>query len=389
MKNEHRQIGSDLKLFNISESSSGMINWFPKGYFIFKGIESYIRDLQNKYNYHEVRSPIIGSSSLWEKSGHFSKFKENMFLLSNNEIDYAIKPMNCPFHIEIFQQICQSYKELPLRLSEFGLCHRNEPSGSLNGLLRLRSFNQDDGHIFCEKEQIKSELKLFVEMLYEAYNKFGFNKEQISVKISLRPNIRAGNDELWELAENYLMSGLSDLNIKYEILDGEGAFYGPKVEFSLKDSLKREWQCGTFQLDFILAERMDAYYINSKGYREAPVILHRAVLGSIERFIAILLEHYNGKLPDWLNPNCYLIIPINDSNIEYSKKIYKLIKDKGYAVVLNDSSDSVSYKLKNHFKEKGHCAIIIGDNEVLNNTVSLREKKSNKNISLNEFIEIL
>lgn len=202
-----------------------MINWFPKGYFIFKGIESYIRDLQNKYNYHEVRSPIIGSSSLWEKSGHFSKFKENMFLLSNNEIDYAIKPMNCPFHIEIFQQICQSYKELPLRLSEFGLCHRNEPSGSLNGLLRLRSFNQDDGHIFCEKEQIKSELKLFVEMLYEAYNKFGFNKEQISVKISLRPNIRAGNDELWELAENYLMSGLSDLNIKYEILDGEGAFY--------------------------------------------------------------------------------------------------------------------------------------------------------------------
>jgi threonyl-tRNA synthetase len=389
MKNEHRKIGSELKLFNLSDFSSGMVFWYPKGYSIYQKIEEYLRKIQNNYGYQEIRSPIMASSQLWEKSGHLEKFKDNMFLLESDESELAIKPMNCPFHIEIFNQLCQSYKELPLRLSEFGLCHRNEPSGALNGLLRLRSFNQDDGHVFCRENQIQSELVSFVDMLYKVYSKFGFEKESINVKISLRPKNKAGNDELWDNAEKYLQDGLNILNIPFELLPEEGAFYGPKVEFSLKDSLGREWQCGTFQLDFVLAKRMGASFVNENGNDEYPVILHRAVLGSLERFIAIMLEHYQGKLPLWLNPNAISIIPVSEDHLEFSLDVYNKLANAGVNVSLDDDSNALGYKIRRQFKQKGLYSIIIGDEELNSGILSIREKKNNLKMNLDEFLNYI
>lgn len=387
MKNEHRKIANELQLFNLSDYSQGMAVWLPKGQYIYQKIESYLRNIQNEYGYNEVQSPIVANSELWKKSGHLSNFKDNMFFVEDS--DNAIKPMNCPFHIDIFKQLSLSYKDLPYRISEFGLCHRNEASGALNGLFRLRQFKQDDGHIFCQKEDIEKELIHFVKMLKEVYLKFGFDEKNISVKIALRPENRIGDDELWDLSEKLLMQGLDKLNIKYDLLEGEGAFYGAKIEFGLKDSLNREWQCGVFQLDFLLAKRLGASFINKEGKEEYPVILHRAVLGSIERFIAILLEHYNGKLPLFLNPNAISIIPINENCLDYVNNLKFELNKLGIFCDIDQSNNSVGYKVKSAFKKKSNFSIIIGEKEVNENIISLRDKKRNYSFSLEELKDFL
>lgn len=388
MLNEHRKLGKELNLFEMSENSNGMVYWKPKGFLIYQKIEDYLRSVLSKYEHSEVKSPLLANSDLWEKSGHLQKYKSNMYFLDVEEdLKYAIKPMNCPFHIEIFNSELRSYKDLPIRLVEFGHCHRNEKSGALNGLLRLRSFVQDDGHVFCSEAQIESELSLFMKMLFEVYQKFGFEDKSISVKISLRPKERVGSDELWDKAENYLQKALSNMNINYELLPEEGAFYGPKVEISLKDSLNREWQCGTFQLDFFLSDRLGAKYINKEGKEESPIILHRALLGSLERFIGILLEHYNGKLPLWLNPNGIKIIPVNDEHLSYALNVKEKIKQElNIEISIDSSNNSLSYKMRNHFKNKGNYSIIIGDKEIESNMISIRDKKKNHVMSIEDFI---
>lgn len=388
MMNEHRKIGRELNLFEMSENANGMVYWKPKGFAVYQKIEEYLRSVLNKYDHKEVKSPLLANVDLWKKSGHLEKYKSNMYLLDIEEdVQYAIKPMNCPFHIEMFNSELRSYKDLPLRMVEFGHCHRNEKSGALNGLLRLRSFVQDDGHVFCSEEQIGSELALYMEMLFEVYEKFGFDRSAISVKISLRPEERVGEDELWDKAESYLQNALSEMGVKFELLEGEGAFYGPKVEISLSDSLGREWQCGTFQLDFFLADRLGAKYINNEGKESSPIILHRALLGSLERFIAILIEHNNGKLPLWLNPNAIKIVPVGEEHFEYALEIKKsLEKELNVIVSIDNSNNSLSYKVRQHFKNKGNFAFIVGEKEVENNMVSIRDKKKNEVMSLKDFI---
>lgn len=389
MMNEHRKIGRELNLFEMSENASGMVYWKPKGFYVYQQIESYLREILNKYEHQEVKSPLLANVELWKKSGHLEKYRSNMYLLDIDEdVKYAVKPMNCPFHIEMFNSELRSYKDLPIRMVEFGHCHRNEKSGALNGLLRLRSFVQDDGHVFCQESQIGSELSLYMSMLFEVYKKFGFERSSISVKISLRPEERVGDDILWDKAENYLQKALSEMGVDFDLLPGEGAFYGPKVEISLKDSLNREWQCGTFQLDFFLADRLGARYINAEGKEESPIILHRALLGSIERFIAILIEHNNGKLPLWLNPNAIKIIPVNEMHLNYALDVKKFLQSKlGISVEVDISNNSLSYKMRQHFKNKGNYAIIVGDNEIEGNVISVRDKKSNQVMSLDDFIK--
>lgn len=378
MINEHRKIGKQLQLFNISESASGMVDWYPNGYALYKRIEEYIRGMLAKYDYREVKSPVLASHDLWKNSGHSDKYNENMFHLTENNL--SVKPMSCPFHINIFDDIVQSYKELPFRIAEFGLCHRNEPSGALNGLFRLRAFNQDDGHIFCREEQIKNELKHFCQLLFEMYQFFGFEKDQIKVKISLRPDNKLGSEELWDRSESILQQGLEEQGISYELVPGEGAFYGAKVEFALNDSLGREWQCGTFQLDFFLAKKFNCSFINEAGEREYPVILHRAVLGSLERFIAILLEHYKGRLPVYFNPFAIVLLPVAKDHIAHCLTIKAQLQKAGIACFIDDSDNSIGYRVRDSFKKKCIYSIVIGDDEIDSGMLNLRYKKARSNI---------
>lgn len=387
MINEHRKIGKQLQLFSISEYASGMVDWYPKGYELYSSIENSIRSMLDKYDYKEVRSPVLASQSLWQSSGHSEKYNDNMFHLPENNL--SVKPMSCPFHINIFNDIVQSYKELPFRIAEFGLCHRNEPSGALNGLFRLRSFNQDDGHIFCREEHIKSELKLFCNLLYEMYQFFGFSKAQIKVKISLRPENKLGSDELWDRSEQLLQEGLAEQGINYDLVSGEGAFYGAKVEFSLQDSMGRDWQCGTFQLDFFLAEKFDCSFVNELGEQEHPVILHRAVLGSLERFIAVLLEHYQGRLPVLLNPYAIVILPVAKEHHDYCLQLKNQLQSAGVACVLDDSNNSIGYRVRNAFKKKCNYSIVIGEEEVESHQLNLRYKKSSASVHASELISFL
>lgn len=386
MKNAHRKLGIELSLFDMSPHAAGMVAWYPKGYYIFNRIEDYIRQQQQAFGYQEIKSPVVGKAELWQLSGHFDKYREEMFFLGNDAEAMALKPMNCPFHISVFEQLCPSYKSLPLRLSEFGMCHRNEPSGALNGLLRLRQFHQDDGHIFCREDQIQQELSDFVEMLYRVYQKFGFAASDIRVDISLRGKNRAGSDEIWDRAERILQEGLAMLDIPFDLLPGEAAFYGPKVEFALRDAPGREWQCGTFQLDFVLAERLDVGFINEQGEREHPVILHRAVLGSLERFIAILLEHYQGKLPVWCNPDAISIIPVSSQHEKRANEVAEALSALSLAVSVDTSENSMSYRVRHHFKRKGNLAIIIGDKECESGLLSVRDKKSQRQVSLADLL---
>lgn len=387
MINEHRKLGKQLQLFNISENASGMVDWYPKGYELYRRIEGYIRSMLNKYDYREIRTPVLASDSLWQNSGHMDKYSNNMFHLSQSNL--SVKPMSCPFHINIFNDIVHSYKELPFRIAEFGLCHRNEPSGALNGLFRLRAFNQDDGHIFCREEQIQSELKLYCQLLYEMYQFFGFSKDQIKVKISLRPDNKLGSDELWDRSETLLQEGLAEQDIVFELVQGEGAFYGAKIEFVLQDSLGRDWQCGTFQLDFFLAEKFDCSFINEVGEKEHPVVLHRAVLGSLERFIAVLLEHYHGRLPVFFNPYAIVLLPVAKDHVSYCRRLQSQLREAHISCFIDDSNNSIGYRVRDAFKKKCNYSVVIGDEEVSSNQLNLRYKKSNTRIhssDLNSFL---
>ncbi|SRR6266403_43829 len=376
---DHRIIGRKMNLFHFQEESQGSVFWHHNGYVLYRLIENYIREKISEQDYIEVKSPQLVDKKLWEKSGHWSKFKENMFIVKDEDKELAIKPMNCPCHIEIFKQGIVSYKELPIRMSEFGSCHRNENSGSLNGLFRLRSFVQDDAHIFCMKEQIVEEAEKFCKLLIDVYSEFGF--KEVEVKLSDRPEKRIGSDELWDLAESSLKE--ASKNLKWELNKGEGAFYGPKLEFILKDSLGREWQCGTLQLDFNLPVRLDAFYVNQEGEKENPVMIHRAILGSMERFIGILLENSDGWLPFWLAPEQIVIAGISNEQDEYCKEIYDILKKK-YRVKLDIRSEKINSKIAELYERKAQYLIVIGKREVNENKVSIKNLKDNSQISIDK-----
>lgn len=363
---DHRQIGREMGLFHIQEDAAGSVFWHPRGYALYNNIENYIRMKQKKYGYEEVKSPQLYDVSLWKKSGHWEHFQENMFSIEDS--NFSLKPMNCPGHIQIFNASSISYKQLPLRLSEFGCCHRNEPSGALHGIMRLRQFVQDDAHIFCSEDQIENEALAFCEMLKEIYSDFGFH--DIKVSLSLRPDDRAGSDEDWDLAEQSLEQAIQSAGFEYNIQPGEGAFYGPKLEFALIDNGGREWQCGTIQLDFILAQRLNAKYVSQDGSHKSPVILHRAVLGSLERFIGILIEHYGKDLPLWLLKDQFAVLAINSSVDGYASEVLDLINANNFNCEIDVSDGPIGNKIKKNYHIPN--LIIIGEKEDKNNLIVWR-----------------
>jgi len=372
-KRDHRKIGKKLDLFHMQDEAPGMVFWHDKGWRIYQQIESYMRTKQRKYGYQEIKTPQIVERSLWEKSGHWEKFSEQMFTTHSENFDFAVKPMNCPCHIQVFNQGLKSYKELPLRLAEFGSCHRNEASGALHGIMRVRGFVQDDAHIFCEEKQIQEEVSTFIDMLHEVYADFGFS--EIIYKLSTRPEKRVGSDEDWDKAELALEQSLNAKELDWDLLPGEGAFYGPKIEFSLKDCLGRVWQCGTIQVDFSMPGRLDAQYVSDNQERKVPVMLHRAVLGSFERFIGILIEEYEGAFPFWLAPEQVAILNITDKQAEYCKKLHKNIEESGYRAHLDLRNEKIGFKIREHTINKIPYLLVVGDKEVENNTVAIRTRK--------------
>ena len=385
---DHRKLGVELDLFHVDEVAPGNVFWLPKGQVLYDTLQKYIANIMQNYGYKLVKTPQLLNKSLWETSGHWGKFKENMFIVDESETTMAIKPMNCPGHIICYKTgSVKSYRDLPLRYGEFGLCHRNESSGSLHGIMRLRAFTQDDGHIFCTPEQIVSETINFCKMLKEIYSKFGFN--DVSVKFSDRPAKRVGADEIWDLAENSLKDAATQAGLTYELNSGEGAFYGPKLEFVLKDCLGRDWQCGTLQVDFNLPERFDIHYTTAEGEKKHPVMLHRAVLGSMERFIGILIEHFNGKLPFWLSPVQFAIVTVSDDCREYAKNVENKLIENNFRTVTDMGNDTLPYKIRKFSKQKVPCILTIGKSEIENGTVSLRELGDTKNetLSVDELIK--
>ena len=388
-KRDHRKLAKRLSLFHIQEESPGMIFWHPKGWSIYKILEQYIREKINDYDYQEIKTPLAVDRTLWEKSGHWEKFKEDMFTTTSENREYAIKPMNCPCHVQIFNQGLKSYKDLPIRLAEFGSCHRNEPSGALHGLMRVRNFTQDDAHIFCTEEQIKIEVTNFIDLVYEVYRDFGF--ESIIIKLSTRPKKRVGSDEIWDKSEKALSDALISKDIEYSILPEEGAFYGPKIEFSLKDCLNRVWQCGTIQVDFSMPERLGAGYISESGERKIPVMLHRAILGSFERFIGILIENYEGNFPTWLSPEQAIVMGITNRNNNYCIDIKNQLSRKGFRVNTDIRNEKIGLKIREHTMQKVPYLIIVGDKEEQNKEISIRTRKGIDlgGMSIDEFIKIL
>ena len=326
-KRDHRKLAKKFNLFHLQEEAPGMVFWHPKGWSIYTEVERYMREVQRQHGYSEIKTPLVVDRTLWERSGHWDKFRENMFTVESESRDYAVKPMNCPCHVQVFNQGLKSYRDLPLRLAEFGSCHRNEASGTLQGLMRVRGFVQDDAHIFCTEEQIQDEVSIFSDLLFDVYKDFGF--EDVIIRLSTRPEERVGSDEVWDKAEEALADALVAKGLEYEMLPGEGAFYGPKIEFSLKDCLGRVWQCGTIQVDFSMPGRLDAQYVAEDGSRQVPVMLHRAILGSFERFIGILIEHYEGAFPTWLAPQQAVVMNITDTQAEYVQNVVDSLKNKG------------------------------------------------------------
>lgn len=386
---DHRKINKQLNLYHIQNESPGMIFWHNNGLIIFHELQSFIREKLRKYDYQEVKSPLLIDKSLWEKTGHWKYYKESMFITTSENKKYCIKPMNCPAHIQIFNQKLKSYKELPIRMAEFGSCHRNESSGSLHGLIRVRNFTQDDAHIFCTENQIKNEINLCIKMLYDIYNTFGFKK--ILVKLSTRPNKRIGSDAIWNSSELTLENTLKENNIKFKIQSGEGAFYGPKIEFILYDSLNRAWQCGTIQLDFSLPVVLKAEYINEKNLKKTPIMIHRAILGSIERFIGILIEEYNGFFPTWLAPIQVVVLNINKKQIQYTSKITDHLENFGFRVQSDLRNKKISFKIREYSLLHVPYMIICGEKEEQLKKISVRSCKG-KNficISVKKFIEKL
>ena len=369
-KRDHRKLGKALDLFHLQEEAPGMVFWHAKGWTIFRLLENYMREKLKKYGYQEVQGPQILDRSLWEKSGHWDKFGGNMFTCCIDEHDYAVKPMNCPGHVQIFNQGMRSYRELPIRYAEFGICHRNEPSGTLHGIMRVRRFVQDDGHIFCTRSQIRSEIERTCQMVYEVYKDFGFN--EVELALSTRPEKRVGTDEIWDEAERDLAEALQALGKEYRLQPGEGAFYGPKIEFTLKDSLGRRWQCGTIQLDFSMPARLDAHYIDEHGEKQTPVMIHRAVLGSLERFIGILIEQYAGALPLWLSPVQAMVMPITDAQADYVNEVEQTLLNAGIRAEKDLRNEKISYKIREHTLQRVPFMLVAGDREKENHTVSVR-----------------
>jgi threonyl-tRNA synthetase len=374
-KRDHRKIGKKLNLFHIQEEAPGMVFWHPDGWSIYTEIERYMRDVQRDNGYQEIRTPLIVDRTLWEKSGHWDKFRENMFTVESESRDYAVKPMNCPCHVQVFNQGLKSYRDLPLRLAEFGSCHRNEASGTLQGLMRVRGFTQDDAHIFCEESAILHEVSVFTDLLFDVYKDFGF--DDVLIRLSTRPEERVGSDEDWDKAEKALAEALDSKELTWQELPGEGAFYGPKVEFSLRDCLGRIWQCGTIQVDFSMPGRLDAQYVAEDGSRKVPVMLHRAILGSFERFIGILIEHYEGAMPLWLAPTQGVVLTITEKHNEYAQKIEKILRNKGFRVVSDLRNEKIGFKIREHTLHKTPYLLVVGDSEIENNAVSVRDRKGN------------
>ncbi len=369
-KRDHRKLGKKHSLFHIQEESPGMIFWHPNGWTIYQVLEKYIRKILKKNDYLEIKTPQAVDKSLWEKSGHWEKFRDDMFTTASENRTYAIKPMNCPCHIQVFNQGLKSYKDLPIRLAEFGSCHRNEPSGALHGLMRVRNFTQDDAHIFCTEEQIQEEVSTFIDLVFEVYKTFGF--DEIIIKLSTRPEKRVGSEEIWDKSEEALTKALDNKALKWELQPGEGAFYGPKIEFSLKDCLNRVWQCGTIQVDFSMPIRLNATYVDIDNEKRNPVMLHRAILGSFERFIGILIEQYEAKFPIWLAPYQIILLSITDRNIEKCLEFNELINNRGYRSKVDIRNEKIGYKIREATLDRVPLIAVIGDKEEEIDSVALR-----------------
>ena len=372
-KRDHRKIGKALDLFHWQEEAPGMVFWHNDGYAIYTELERFVRRKLTEYGYDEVKGPLMMDRSLWEKSGHWDKYAENMFTTSSENREYAIKPMNCPGHVQIFNQGLKSYRDLPLRMAEFGCCHRNEPSGALHGLMRVRGFTQDDAHIFCTEEQIQEEVSGCIQMVFDTYKTFGF--ENVSIKLSTRPEKRVGSDEIWDKAEKALADALASNELEYDLQPGEGAFYGPKIEFTLHDCLGRAWQCGTVQVDFSMPGRLGATYVAEDNERRTPVMIHRAILGSLERFIGILIEEYAGLLPTWLAPKQAVIMNITDSQSEYVKNIEQKLKEKGVRVISDLRNEKIGFKIREHTLKRIPYMLVVGEKEKETGQVAVRTRK--------------
>lgn len=384
-KRDHRKLGKQLDLFHLQDEAPGMVFWHPKGWALWQAVEQHMRKELNAAGYKEVKTPQIMDKTFWEKSGHWENYKDNMFVTSSEKREYAVKPMNCPGHVQIFNNGLRSYRDLPMRLAEFGSCHRNEPSGALHGLMRVRGFVQDDAHIFCTEDQIVSEACAFNELLVRIYKQFGFH--DVSVKLSLRPEKRAGSDEVWDKAEQGLREALTACGVEWDELPGEGAFYGPKIEYHVKDALGRSWQCGTLQLDFVLPERLNAEYVTENNDRARPVMLHRAILGSLERFIGILIENHAGSFPLWLAPVQMVIMNITENQADYCREVAARLQAAGFRVELDLRNEKIGYKIRDNSQYRFPYQIVVGDKEKQENKVAVRRKAEDLgSLDLDDFI---
>ena len=388
-KRDHRKIGKALDLYHMQEEAPGMVFWHNDGWTIFRELETFVRTKLKEYDYQEVKGPFMMDRVLWERTGHWQNYADLMFTTQSENREYAIKPMNCPGHVQIFNQGLKSYRDLPIRMAEFGSCHRNEPSGSLHGLMRVRGFTQDDAHIFCTEDQIESEVTSCIRMVYDIYSTFGFTN--IAVKLSTRPENRIGSDEMWDRAEAGLAAALAHNSLEYEIQEGEGAFYGPKIEFALRDCLGREWQCGTVQLDFALPGRLDASYVAEDNGRRTPVMIHRAILGSIERFIGIITEEYAGFFPAWLAPAQAVVMNITDSQADYVQQVVKTLSDAGLRVKADLRNEKVGFKIREHTLRRVPYMLVCGDKEIAEGKIAVRTRKGTDlgTFKVEEFAEIL
>ena len=388
-KRDHRRLGKRLGLFHTQEEAPGMVFWHPNGWSVYQGLEQYMRQVQRDNGYVEVRTPQVVDRILWEKSGHWSNYAENMFTTSSENRDYAVKPMNCPCHVQIFNQGLKSYRDLPLRMAEFGACHRNEPSGALHGIMRVRGFTQDDAHIFCTEDQVRQEAADFIRLTLKVYADFGFT--DIAMKLSTRPAKRVGSDELWDRAEEALAQALNESGLDWEYQPGEGAFYGPKIEFTLRDCLGRNWQCGTLQYDPNLPERLDASYIAEDNQRKRPVMLHRAILGSFERFIGILIEHYEGSFPAWLAPTQAVIMNITDKQAPFAEEVEKTLNSQGFRAKVDLRNEKIGFKIREHTLLKVPYLLVIGDREVETRSVAVRTREGTDlgSMPIEQFRELL
>ncbi len=388
-KRDHRKIGRQLDLFHVQEEAPGMIFWHDNGWLLYQQVEQYVRKVLRENDYQEVRTPALADRVLWEKSGHWEKFRDDMFTTESEKRTFAVKPMNCPCHILIFNQGLKSYRDLPLRMAEFGSCHRNEPSGTLHGIMRVRGFTQDDAHIFCTEDQIQEEVAGFIDLLYKVYQDFGF--EDVIIKLSTRPAQRVGSDEIWDKAEHALERALNDKGLPWDLQPGEGAFYGPKIEFSLKDCLGRVWQCGTIQVDFNMPGRLGAHYIAEDGSKQVPVMLHRAILGSLERFIGVLIEHYAGAFPTWLAPTQAVVMNITDRQAEFVNEVVSTLKRRGVRIKADLRNEKIGFKIREHTLHRVPYMLVIGDREVENRVVAVRTRggKDLGSMPLEDFAEKL